>query len=401
MKPAESKKHTLVAILILTVSISIGSYFIYSQSSFSIFKKKIDPQAREAYITGVLTTCVHSQYRNRCLKAAAQDFLNQFSLPEILPVLRKNEKSESYFTTCHQLAHYMGQEEYLRLKSVSKVYAEADETCLGGIYHGTIEGYFMAKNIMFDGTPEMDIVIGKEVQKVCGKEDDYVKISEFGSCNHGLGHALMYVTDNDLPRALKLCDYLDTVNNREICYTGALMQNYSSIGDVDHPAKYARINDPMYPCYILDKTYQGRCYSYGVLTNFQAQPEKAIELCNSIPSDYRNDCFETYGRDRTMVSFVPSEIKEQCDLIQNSAFMVRCVNAAAANLVTRFGLTSKLGIELCSLQAVGINTTCYANLIGISRTLSRKKDELLLFCNQLPDAAAKERCITQAEFIGI
>lgn len=351
----------------------------------------------EKYITESLERCINSEQRTVCLRSNARNFLQYFAIPDILAILKKNEQVPAYFSTCHELAHYMGQAAYTQYKSVPKVYSKINETCLGGMYHGTIEGYFMEKKLTLDGTPEMDTLIGKEVKIVCGKDEDYKLPFEFGTCIHGLGHALMYATDNDLVRALKLCDHLENRNLEERCYTGALMQNYTSIGDKDHPSKYAKADDPMYPCYILEKKYQLRCYTYGVLTNFQTSPQTAVALCNAMPEEYSLECFKTYGRDRTMVSDSPSEIKGQCDLAQAAESVAGCMQEAAGHLVLRFGVDSTLARDTCNLTAKVNQSECYLRIADISKTMTREKSKRIQFCQQIPNMPVQEICIRDAD----
>lgn len=380
-----TKKHYYTFLLASFVGLLLLA--AYASYILWIHNKVGDP---ELYITKNLQACNQDEYKNRCLKKAAADFLNHLKLTEILPILRKNEKTEAYFRACHQLAHYLGQYEYGRVKSVTSVYATADETCSGGIYHGTIEGYFMERKIIFDGTPETDKKISTEISRVCGKENEHERINEYGNCVHGLGHALMYVTDNDLVRALKLCDYVESEWYQGICYTGALMQNYNSFGDVDHPSLYVKIDDPLYPCYILEKRYQPRCYSYGVLTNFQQYPEKSVALCEKIPREYARACFKTYGVDRSIVGFSPTVIKSQCGLVKDFEFRADCINESAGHLVSRFGLESTLGAELCSLEDIKNQYACYSLLIVTAKTLTRNLQTLSTFCKQIPDRTMEE-----------
>lgn len=362
-------------------------------ASFYVYQKKSTIKDPEEYITAAVTVCKQNEYKNRCLKSVAQDLLSHFKLTTIIPILKKNEKTPAYFTICHQLAHYLGQTEYERVKSISKIYAEVNETCSGGMYHGAIEGYFMSKKIVFDGSPEMDITIANEVKTVCGKEVDHIKSNEYGNCVHGLGHALMYVTDNDLIRALRLCDNVSETFYQGVCYTGALMQNYNSFGDVDHPSKYVKIEDPLYPCYILESRYQPRCYSYGVLTNFQNDPHKEVALCEKIPKEYARDCFKTYGIDRSIVGFSPSVIKDQCGYVKDLEYRADCITESAGHLVSRFGLESTLGAELCSLQDSAYKSNCYSLLIMTARTLTRDVKVISNFCKQIPDRTIEE-CLT-------
>jgi hypothetical protein len=357
--------------------------------------QKKNPQEAELFITQTLEICRKDPYIHRCLKKAAQEFVDTIGLSLTQKILKENEKLPDYFATCHQLSHFMGQYAFEKVKSIPKVYAQANGTCVGGVYHGAVEGYFMKKKIMFDGSQETTTKIAQEVKEVCGKKEDQPLVGDFVSCHHGLGHALMYLTDNELPQSLLLCDNIEAglmyINH---CYTGVLMQNYASLNDKDHPSKYVDLKDPLYPCYILEKKYQSTCYSYGVLTNFQSDSEESIRLCGRIPQEYSRECFKTYGRDRTMVTYSPSEIKKQCDLIKNFEYRADCITAAARALVARFGATSNLGVLLCGLQEIIHQPACYLHIIDGSRNYTSKKTELISFCKYIPNTLIQQKCIT-------
>lgn len=353
-----------------------------------------NPQKLEQFITSTLTACNNNpRTKEKCLAKAASDFLDKYSLQEILPILRKNEKESPYFSTCHSLTHHLGQEEFKRLRTIQKVYVQADDTCLGGVYHGAIEGYFIQKNLLLDGTEEMDQKIGEEVKTICGKPDDYPTPSQYSSCTHGLGHALMYATANDLVRALKLCDYQYANADIQNCYAGALMQNYISIGSEEHPTAYAKADDPLYPCYILEYKYQRMCYTYGIQTNFQFDPKKSIELCKSIPMEFQDQCFKNYGNYRTMTTYSPATIKAECDLIGNKDYIATCITGAAEAIVFRWGLHSTYGNELCELQSPSQQSSCYERVITMAASLTRKKEALQEYCNTILNAQAKTYCL--------
>lgn len=387
-------KSNITALLVVCVSLIIAGLIIIPFAHFNLLKSKASAEEIENYMSPALEACKKEEYSSRCLKKLSKDFLNEFALTDILPVIKKHEKEEPYFSTCHSLAHYLGQEEFKRVRSVKKIYAQIDDTCLGGVYHGTIEGYFMAKDIGFDDTPENNTLVGNEVQIVCGKQEDYKGTNEYGNCVHGLGHALMYITYNDLPRALMLCDRVSTKDYQEICYTGALMQNFASLNDPDHPTLYAKKEDPLYPCNILEEKYQAQCYSYGALINFQNDPEKAIAICESIPPTYRKGCFKTYGMDRTMTNHSPEKILAECNLIKDDENSSICISEAARNLQVRFGLESTLAQTLCELGKPSYRNDCFVSVTEGAMTLTYDREKLRQFCNQLP---SQEPCFERIQ----
>src|SRR3989344_7731134 len=127
--------------LVLLTSVIIIFVLVFF---FDFSFKTADVDAQN-YITQRLQNCLHEKYKKTCLKNASGDFLDNYSLEEIQAVFAKNEQEPQYFTQCHETAHYLGQEAYKRLGDIKVVFAKSTYICLGGMFHGAVEGYFMQK----------------------------------------------------------------------------------------------------------------------------------------------------------------------------------------------------------------------------------------------------------------
>jgi hypothetical protein len=334
-----------------------------------------------AYTRSVMANCAAAKLRGACLKNVASDLLDRYALSDILRVFDENETQPEFFDRCHETAHYLGQEAFRRIGSIPEVYAQASRACLGGTYHGAVEGYLMEKRIKAD---DYDAV-HEEIPKICGTPADYRVHQEFTECAHGLGHATMYFTENDLPLALALCDAGKNMEEREICYTGAFMANWDSLGSEDHPTKYAKLDDPLFPCPILEERYQRQCYTYGILTTSQGSVERSAELCRMIPERYRTECFATIGRDRTMTTADPAELRQQCGIIAEERYRLVCLNDAAYNLVVRFGPASDIPFAFCDTAPADEKTACYDRISSAVPNLVSDADERRAFCARMPE----------------
>lgn len=352
----------------------------------------LTPERTQDAIPYVRTKMEHCYTQDRsaqCYKSTAIDFLNHFSLKEILLVFEENETRQEFFNNCHGVAHYLGQESYRRTKSIRKVFANSSRACLGGTYHGAVEGYFMEKKIDFND----DASISREVGILCGSQKDYKRIQEFTECYHGLGHATMFITDNELPRALMLCDGILVHGERVLCYTGVFMANADSLNNVDHPSEFLKEDDPLYPCPILKEQYQRMCYTYGTLSRFQYDLSTSIEICERIPRKYQNECFETLGHDRTMVSADENELKDQCAQIKDTTSRDYCIRGVAYNLVVRFGTQSFLPFSFCSLIASESTHSCFERVNNAFQiNASAYPEEFTAQCNKILDKENNAIC---------
>ncbi|HEV8601750.1 MAG TPA: hypothetical protein VGQ87_04120 [Patescibacteria group bacterium] len=379
------EKNRLVIIELLLLAV-IGGLIIKYNKIDKAEKNKVEART---YIQAQMNLCYKKTETNACYKNVAMNLLANYSLTVILNVFETNEKKPEFFSHCHTVAHYLGQMEYKRLKSVKAAFLETTHACLGGAYHGAIEGYFMEKGIINAASAE----VKSEVAKICGKPQDYERRQEFTECNHGLGHATMFLADYDLPKALNLCDATGTVNEHELCYSGALMANGDAFANNDHPTKYVKADDPLYPCPILEKQQQRQCYTYGVLTRFQDNLEKSIAICLMIPKEFQDDCFETIGRDRTMISAQPAELMAQCSQIKSAVFRSDCMQGSAYNLVIRFGINSVLAQKLCDIAESGVKSDCYRRILSAANELTSNASVLQIFCRQIKEEEYKNRCV--------
>lgn len=208
---------------------------------------------------------------------------------------------------CHGLAHEIGHAAFERFGFTGAL-AVQDDVCGSGYLHGIIEEELShhAKDFR------------KHFKTLCNENDP--------RCFHGLGHGLMFVTENDLPEALKLCRTLSLPFQRIQCDEGVFMENFEA-DSLAHPSLYLYPADPYrtcrsqrtaerdictfyFPRYFLQKYQNG----FATLTSFCLtlpelfqkactkgtgsaamkamilEPEKALEICNAMPDTAQRNC---------------------------------------------------------------------------------------------------------------
>ena len=207
----------------VTVSVAVGFILVFLMFLWQTPKQNEEILDPTKYIVTQMGQCLQAEKRSQCLKQAAKDFSERFSLQEVLAVFEKNEQKPELIATCHEETHYLSREEYQKKKNIRDVFASCNHSCLGGCFHGAVEGYFIEKNIAIGS--EDDSEVSGEIPQICGQQKDYEKTQQHTECLHGLGHAVMFLTENDLIRSLKLCDNLKTKSEQELCFTGAFMAN--------------------------------------------------------------------------------------------------------------------------------------------------------------------------------
>ena len=127
----------------------------------------------------------------------------------------------------------------------------------------------------------------------------------------------MFITNNDLPRSLNLCDEIPG-GFSGACYSGAFMENQftKAIGGVaDHPSNYYDPTDPTFPCRILKQHQQEICYSYEAVDLLNIYPgdfEAWFDACQTFPPDFLSTCYRGIGTNIPAPSVPAEETEAMC-----------------------------------------------------------------------------------------
>ncbi|HWO07132.1 MAG TPA: hypothetical protein VNM40_00955 [Candidatus Paceibacterota bacterium] len=187
---------------------------------------------------------------------------------------------------CHTKGHNVGRVIFDTVGELPAALAIATNRCANGAFHGVLMGAYesLARE---DGYLDPDEVARFSVG-LCDSPE-LLATAGRGSCFHGVGHALAFLADNDIPRALDLCSAFPEMGGRYYCATGVYMQRDQDLGEHD-----AEIS-PTYPCDAYD--HPAACYRYKLRRMFPpTDPESAASLCRSLPEgEERHGCFHGVG----------------------------------------------------------------------------------------------------------
>lgn len=352
---------------------------ILSEKGFRLRQEKEDPNL---YIKSQMRICFSSGGKDSCYKNLATILFNQFYLSEILDLIQKNEEDEAVFSRCHELTHYLTRLAYSKEQSITKVYDQCTSVCHGGCYHGAIEQYLSDKKL----TPGVDNErISQEIPKVCGIKSEYKIPLLYDECTHGIGHGTMYITDGDLIASLSMCDLLDNQRDKESCYSGAFMENSSSSTNLDHPSKFIRADDPMYPCNILDKRYLNLCYRYqsshfAIIT--QSNWQEVSKLCLKVPDEYRLYCFLTIGSNQVGFTQDLKTILNNCNLMP-SEYQKYCFEGAVDAMAIRYRDDISWGVNFCSQIPPQFQKGCFKQYGSSISTWSADPSSKINLCSNI------------------
>lgn len=375
---------------------------IFLLFDFVLISKKVKPQSfvnvqknPNSYISERIKSCYAEDSNTACLREASNDFLENFQLKEIFDVFEKNERQPEFFSLCHPALHFLGQGVYRKEKNVQKGLSQCSPVCFMACQHGVLEGYLKERNLSLD-----DEVLRKEVLTLCQRDDKKVKAS-YNECLHGLGHALMFFTGDELPRSLKICDGLPGRDEQQWCYSGAFMENSTSSTNKDHPTKYLKKDDPMYPCNVLDSKYLDMCYTlqgfyFSKISNYEI--EKTITLCNQVPKSYQASCFRSIGQERVGFTQDTALMKDGCNQVEEGDNRKACLQGVIAALAERYKGDYKRIIEFCTILDKDNKPLCYQQLMGAMTDWIIDKDKLKNICQSIPEEEYRKQCLNKNKY---
>lgn len=337
------------------------------EANVANFRLRAQDENPSQYLKTLFIACFkknEARWRSPCFKELAQIVIQQFSLREALEALAEiqYEQNPNIAGQCHAVVHYLAQNEYQKTKNAAESFSQCRIVCGEGCYHGVVEAYMEEQNL--GGADEMKMQ--NVVSKICDTVKNDPRRIIYEHCVHGVGHAFMLLTKNDLPQSLQLCSRFFRGNEDEHnqCLGGALMENSFNVGSPDHPTRFVDPADLKYPCTILEKEYQEICYgAQSVLALGNRDWERARNFCMSIPSAYQDSCFASLGAN-AVVAFSQnfSELKKVCDNAPLGDLRHACIAGTVAFLGYVNGGNTPKFVGYCRLVDQEYEEACFKEL---------------------------------------
>jgi hypothetical protein len=146
--------------------------------------------------------------------------------------------------------------------------------------------------------------------------------------------------DHDLFQALSGCDRLSGEWEQTSCYGGVFMENVIS-DSAQMPSRFLKTDDPLYPCTAVAEKYREQCYfmqTSHMLTLFDNDFSKVFEDCTRVEGTYRNECFQSIGRDVSgFAGASVSTAKNLCALGLSTEARTDCFIGAATDFLQTNG----------------------------------------------------------------
>ena len=225
---------------------------------------------------------------------------------EYLPRIGANglrEEIRIAHPSCHDEGHDLGKVIFAKLRDVGAALESCADACESGCMHGVLMQFFtdtgatgstgMSAGAHHHSSQLTTADVAEKIPTIC-ETQAFTRMYRPGDCAHGVGHAVMFLSNYDIPKGIELCERFPSYALRYYCATGAYMEYRIA----KTPSDYAS-HGPLYPC---DKTlYPAACFRYVLLYTIKDQYARGATLetiqrqCAGLRGKYRLGCFHGLG----------------------------------------------------------------------------------------------------------
>lgn len=220
-----------------------------------------------------------------CLENYYEHFGETYGVPRALALLDAQIKYDPLFAgTCHAVMHRIAHVAVHEYGTLGEAFLHGNAECQNGYYHGAVEEFLR--------NDDPDTLFASDIRNFCSNTTRAASssVTEL-NCVHGIGHALVYMTHDDLPRALVRCgDFLDD-HLRAQCATGAFME-HSFVRSSDAITVQTLKSDPAFQC-VQTARDQDECWITltGVtIAKGENGTSTANQFCQALSPLYRTKC---------------------------------------------------------------------------------------------------------------
>lgn len=259
---------------------------------------------------------------------------------------------------CHGFVHEIGHAAIDRYGDVASALRYQDDLCGSGYIHGIIEEHLA-------GTPD----VFAAMKTLCSR---YGLSQQAGKCYHGVGHGLMFYTENDLPEAVSLCNSYREDEARARCAEGIFMENFGSLRAL-HPSKYLREDDTLYPCSEQPEAFKAACYYYAPLFYLSLHDEDysgALKSCLNAEKNFQTTCTKGVGSRiaKQHIDDVPF-VEAECRKGTKEQFLP-CIEGLVSYYLVNFDSVAEARV-MCYSLSPAIQKYCLSSVSQQSRLATK------------------------------
>ncbi len=266
---------------------------------------------------------------------------------------KRSEKSSAVESSCHSFGHAIGHAAYDKYASFGEALMYQSEFCNSAYIHGVIEEHFAKSS---------DVV--SEMAVICSQYPE----AKFQSaqCYHGVGHGVMFYTNNDLPKALGFCANYTNTFARYNCLMGVFMENFSSDRDL-HNSLYVNESNPFYPCQEQTAENKQVCYLWApsyYLGLHKKNYSGALAWCKTAEPPYQSICALGVGGQAMRENIGNPKMVESVCTGAKSFAASNCIAGMTHIYISHYG-SPEPARKLCEQMTEVNRKTCYATIKGV------------------------------------
>ena len=355
-------KWWLLPLGVLTASVLVAlSVFVFAPSFGSDSSEEAVRAAASKTVVGDCSGASKLDYA--CYEQRYHDLVLNSGVEAAFADLKdEHEKNGFVRDACHYLTHVIGHAAGELYGDVAGAYAQGDDFCSSGYYHGVMEA--IVPEIGADKMLE-------EADTFCADLRERQRHSFYHrNCAHGLGHAFMGVLDDELFESLQACDALKDGWEREACYGGVFMENVMTTDDPNHLSKYLDPDRPLYPCTEVETRYKDRCYQKQAAYALQTQGNdfaKGFDLCATAEDKPHPACYQGLGASASAhnIKYVTGEAakgeatRNLCMVGQDHEAQSNCVIGAVRNFIHYYASDEQAKALCESLDGADLRAVCF------------------------------------------
>jgi hypothetical protein len=254
---------------------------------------------------------------------------------------------------CHVLAHAIGRTAADNAKSLDDAYAQGDNFCWSGYYHGVMEAVV---------TKVGERALPTKIPTICADIKKHQPYSFYHyNCVHGLGHGVLDVYQGNIFTALQMCDRLTDSWEQQSCYGGVFMENIMDEISHDRPVDYLKADQPMYPCTAVQEKYKGQCYlmqTSHALVLANENFSQVFTECGQVEAAYVDTCYQSLGRDASgnnQSTVAPTKANCMLGLTQDAR--ANCIVGAVKDFISYYH-SDKQANALCQALDSSLQPIC-------------------------------------------
>lgn len=368
-------KYILIIFLILSSIFALYYFYVndktapvvYSVSQFDTCYNQIKLKSNNSNAKGQLISCY---------KGVAHNLLSVENLRNIISQLEMRKNDMILIQDCHTIGHLLGQEEYKKTNNIATSLSECTEYCQSGCYHGVVEQYFQDKYA--NGGISLT-KLQNDINSMCINKDKTCG-DIIGDAQHGLGHALMFLTNYNLNKSLTLCGNMDQ------CYYGVFMESSDVGRNISNKKK-----DILYPCDTINTKYQFACYN-ALSTSVFNDVKNSINLCSQFPIQNQRRCYLNVDKNHSVNTKDIVLLKNDCKSIDNVQIKRWCIEGILFDLLSKYNNDYQLSVNFCNIQDKEYRNDCFNSIFTQNYSPYPDVNGIKQICSMIPKDIKLQTC---------